>query len=633
MKTFCFLVSLSAFLMLLSNQSAYSQLGVHVSGDGAGFSNTSGDFNTFLGDSAGYTNTTGLYNTFIGYRAGYSLSFPSFTQSDNTIIGAEAMGGNPISVSSTDNVIIGKRAGYNHYGTDAVIIGNHAGFNNENGADVVFIGEEAGLLNTSGDDNIFIGEDAGYNNTTASDNTFVGNQSGKNNSTGYRNAFFGNEAGWENTTGYRNTFLGDSAGFDVGIGHHNTFVGQASGSCTEHANYNTFVGSCAGWDNNRTNETNNANFNTYLGYKTGFTNREGQYNVLLGAMTDFSSPATTGNGTTNSYNIGIGYDALIYGERIYACVIGSNARVATDNSFVIGGTTAVNRMSVGIGTDSPNQNASLELAESNKGFLVSRMTDLEVTAFSSTLSASDEGMMVYDSTNNQIRTWDGFQWLSNENQTLDFSANLLSISNGNSVDLSALLDNTDSQELQLDGTDLSINNGNSVNLAAIQDGFDPNTDEQDLTGATLDETLLHISIENGSSVTVDLAPLLNDINAAMQDYQNRITQLETDLANLQALVTGDKKSLATNTGVVLYQNIPNPSNNTTRVQYFVPQDYKNVSLAIFDAKGITYDLIKLTETGLSFIDLDLTSLNAGTYFYSIFVDGQKAASKQMLVAK
>ncbi|MBI9065266.1 MAG: hypothetical protein JEZ14_25000, partial [Marinilabiliaceae bacterium] len=88
-----------ACLVLMPCVHSYGQLGVYKAGLGAGFSNSSGDFNTFVGDSAGYTNTTGLYNTFIGYRAGYSLSFPSFTQSDNTIIGAEAMGGNPFSVS------------------------------------------------------------------------------------------------------------------------------------------------------------------------------------------------------------------------------------------------------------------------------------------------------------------------------------------------------------------------------------------------------------------------------------------------------------------------------------------------------------------------------------------------------
>ncbi|NOQ27887.1 MAG: hypothetical protein GQ564_21200 [Bacteroidales bacterium] len=866
-------------IMLICNKQSYGQLGIYAAGDGAGFSNSSGDFNTFIGDSAGYTNTTGLYNTFIGYRAGYSLTFPSFTQSDNTIIGAEAMGGNPVSVASTDNVIIGKMAGYNHYGTDAVIIGTQAGFYNENGADVVFIGEEAGFFNTEGDDNVFVGEDAGYNNTTASDNTFVGNQAGRSNIIGTRNAFFGNEAGWDNKAD-RNTFIGDSAGVDVGVGHHNTFVGQASGSCTEHADYNTFIGSNAGWDNNRTDETNNANYNTYLGYKTGYTNREGQYNVLLGALTDFSSTAMGGNGSTNSYNIGIGFDALINGERVYSCVIGANARVSTDNSFVIGGTTSVTRMSVGIGTDSPDQDASLELAENDKGFLINRLSNSEKTTFASVLAASDEGMMIYDSTSKILNIWDGSQWkssgiqnlglLSNilsitdgntvdlsvymdntdaqdltlttntlsltndgttvdlspylddtdtDDQTLSLITNTLSIADGNSVDLSGYLDNTDEQDLAFDGTNLSIVGGNSVDISGLQDGFEANTDEQDLTltgntlaltndGTTVDLSLylddtdtddqtlslitntlsiadgnsvdlsgyldntdeqdlafdgtnlsivggnsidisglqdgfeantdaqnltligntlaltndgttvdlstylddtddqtlslssttlsisegnsvditsiqdgfeantdeqtlslisntllisngnsvdlsslatsqdnqslsdvsltgstLSISIENGNTLSVDLAPLLAEVFDSITNHQNRISELEMDIAYLKSINTDNKNVFTENSGASIYQNIPNPTNGLTRIQFYIPQQIKNASIMVFDNNGIVYKKIEINKRGFEFIDISTNDLNSGLYYYSLILDGLNAGSKKMSVTK
>ncbi len=776
--------------MLLINQNAFSQLGVYAAGDGAGASNTSGDFNTFVGDSAGYTNTTGLYNTFIGYRAGYNLNFATFTQSDNTVIGAEAMGGTPVLNSSTDNVIIGKMAGYNHYGTDVVIIGTHAGYYNENGADVVFVGEESGYSNTTGDDNVFVGEDAGYSNTTASDNTFVGNQAGRSNTTGTRNAFFGNEAGWDNTIGYRNTFIGDSAGIDVSDGHHNTFVGQASGAATEYADYNTFVGSLAGWDNNRTNESNNANYNTYLGYSTGFTNREGQYNVLLGALTDFSSTGMSGNGSTNSYNIGIGYDALINGERVYSCVIGSNARVSSDNSCVIGGTTSVTRMSVGIGTDTPNQNASLELAENNKGFLITRMSNSEKTTFSSSLAASDEGMMIYDSTSQLLNIWNGTTWLSSGIQILGLTSNTLSISDGNSVslagyldntdaqtlslvgtdlsvsggntidvsslqdgfeantdnqdlelsgntlsltndgtpvDLAGYLDNTDSQTLSLVGTDLSISGGNAIDVSSLQDGFDPNTDNQDLnlsgsilsltndgtpvdlsglfndtdeqilsfdgsnlsiengnsvnldglrdgfeantdeqileltgtvlsisggnnvdlssltggtddqnlTNASLNGTILQIEIESGTSVSVDLASMLVDINNRLDAQEARIGELEADVALLKTY--HDDASTIINaeniSGAELYQNIPNPSNGSTRINYYIPSQINKASIIVYDLNGRLYKKIPVNNHGMSYIEIAEGELAPGQYFYTLFVEEQKVDTKKLLILR
>jgi len=74
-------------------------------------------------------------------------------------------------------------------------------------------------------------------------------------------------------------------------------------------------------------------------------------------------------------------------------------------------------------------------------------------------------------------------------QQLSFDTNTgqLSISNGNTVDLSTFWDNTDNQTLSISGHDLTISNGNTVTL--------PDNDNQtlNLSGTTL-------SISNGNSV-------------------------------------------------------------------------------------------------------------------------------------
>lgn len=57
--------------------------------------------------------------------------------------------------------------------------------------------------------------------------------------------------------------------------------------------------------------------------------------------------------------------------------------------------------------------------------------------------------------------------LLTDNQTLSLSSNSLSISGGNSVNLSSYLDNTDAQTLQLSGNNLSISGGNSVSLSSL----------------------------------------------------------------------------------------------------------------------------------------------------------------------
>ncbi len=81
----------------------------------------------------------------------------------------------------------------------------------------------------------------------------------------------------------------------------------------------------------------------------------------------------------------------------------------------------------------------------------------------------------------------------------------IGIENGTNetVDLSALV-GTDDQNLTLAANSLSIEDGNSVDLSTYLD----NTDEQDLTGASLSgANILQIDIENGASTTVDLSSL------------------------------------------------------------------------------------------------------------------------------
>ncbi|MCA9366776.1 hypothetical protein KC887_00725 [Candidatus Kaiserbacteria bacterium] len=81
--------------------------------------------------------------------------------------------------------------------------------------------------------------------------------------------------------------------------------------------------------------------------------------------------------------------------------------------------------------------------------------------------------------------------IDTDDQTLSLSSNTLSISGGNGVSLAEYLDNTDAQTLSLAGSSLSISGGNSVNLSGI------NTDAQTLSlaGSSL-------SISGGNSVNL-----------------------------------------------------------------------------------------------------------------------------------
>src|SRR6478735_9882825 len=72
---------------------------------------------------------------------------------------------------------------------------------------------------------------------------------------------------------------------------------------------------------------------------------------------------------------------------------------------------AQNNKTLGVGTPTPSQNAALhvESPTNNQGFIMPRLTTAQRTSISP-LSASDVGLMVYDTDAKNVFTWDGTTW-------------------------------------------------------------------------------------------------------------------------------------------------------------------------------------------------------------------------------
>jgi len=516
-STFIFFLFISFFLS--------AQTGNVKLGNGAGVRITLGDYNIMVGDSAAFKLTSGSLDVFLGRRAGFNVT----SGQENVFIGADA--GYSLT-SGQDNVFIGRGAGSSTNDTDNVFIGTFSGRDNTFGSDNTFIGEESGLFNTSGDDNTFIGEDAGYNNTTASDNTFIGSAAGRTNTTGFRNTAIGAEAGYDlnpnNTFGTPttviaanyasyNTFVGDSTGVDVGRGAYNTFVGQAAGAATEGGSRNTFVGFRAGYDNNRLNNGDQGHENTYFGFRTGHKNRTGSYNVLIGSKTDFTGTGTNSN--HNNYNVAIGYDTRVgdtdnniitlgklnrvNNSNIIA--IGNEISTSLQNTMILGGVT--NRVTVGIGTVAPNRKASLDLADTDKGFLINRLTTAQKTTLGGTLTATDLGMLVYDTDEKSIFSWDGIQWVSSSGSSFDPTALEARITAleakaiGNSTDKTPLLFNY--QTALLNASNLPLSNTTvSFRISILQTTNTGSSVYQETHSATTNSNgITSFKIGNGTVVS------------------------------------------------------------------------------------------------------------------------------------
>ena len=117
---------------------------------------------------------------------------------------------------------------------------------------------------------------------------------------------------------------------------------------------------------------------------------------------------------------------------------------------------------VGIGTSNPNPNAALDIqsAANDKGILIPRLTSAQRLAMVGTLSANENGLLVFDSDLNAFYYWNASIWTSiSVIQDLQLVGNILTITNNGSatnIDLSPFSGtNTDNQDLS---SSSSLNN-------------------------------------------------------------------------------------------------------------------------------------------------------------------------------
>ncbi|MFZ1391048.1 MAG: tail fiber domain-containing protein, partial [Dokdonella sp.] len=122
-----------------------------------------------------------------------------------------------------------------------------------------------------------------------------------------------------------------------------------------------------------------------------------------------------------------------------------------------------------------------------------------------------------------------------------------------------------------------------------------------------------------------------------EELKKRLEKIEALLAAVtNASVSTQAAKLNTPLGAVapsLEQNRPNPANATTVIPYHIPASAVNAKLIITDNIGNTVKSFTLTEKGNGQLTVDAGTLQAGTYYYTLFVDGKKADSKKMILAK
>jgi hypothetical protein len=129
---------------------------------------------------------------------------------------------------------------------------------------------------------------------------------------------------------------------------------------------------------------------------------------------------------------------------------------------------------------------------------------------------------------------------------------------------------------------------------------------------------------------------INKLKEIIEEQENRFDAIEKKLAELlnQKSETPDieKLSLTRTSDTYLKQNMPNPFQGKTSIEYFIPQHIKKAALRISSIDGKVLKEQNIAGRTKGFVVIEADAFPAGTYVYTLILDGKVMHSKKMILA-
>lgn len=427
--------------------------------------------------------------------------------------------------------------------------------------------------NTDGYNNTAVGYNSFVTNTSGYDNATIGVSSMQYNTSGYRNAALGANALNQNTTGDANSAFGSEALFDNNTGRGNTAVGRASLNRNTTGEFNTGIGA-----------------NALSGNTTGIAN------------TSIGLEALTAN-ITGSFNSAFGYQTTTTATNFFnATALGANTLVTSSNKVRVG--------------------------------------DINVTVIEGQVDWSwpSDGRFKFNISENDVKG-------------LDFINSLRPVAyNFDTKRFQDFLiqDFPDSVKAHfIEGRDFDASTSirhsgfiaQEVEVSAIKLGYDfdglhipvNKNDNYSLSYAQFVVPLVK-SVQELSRQNSILKKEIEEQKKGQEAVKNEMVELRTMLASVMAeQEQGSLKLIRSNHTAKLFQNAPNPFDKSTVIKYNLPGDAKKAVLTISSANGIKLKEFDLKNKDGQMIEISAGELAAGSYIYSLIIDGVVIDSKTMVL--
>jgi len=126
-----------------------------------------------------------------------------------------------------------------------------------------------------------------------------------------------------------------------------------------------------------------------------------------------------------------------------------------------------------------------------------------------------------------------------------------------------------------------------------------------------------------------------EIKNQLAEILSRLNAFDTDLQSCcfeHGAATGTSNPQTTGDNPKLEQNIPNPFRENTTIKYYLPSNSRTATITISDMNGVQLKQFDLVGTrGFGQVLISGGSFAAGTYVYTLTVNGKQVDSKKMML--
>ncbi len=134
-----------------------------------------------------------------------------------------------------------------------------------------------------------------------------------------------------------------------------------------------------------------------------------------------------------------------------------------------------------------------------------------------------------------------------------------------------------------------------------------------------------------------LKGLINQQQKGLKQQQEQIQELTTLIQTLvnHKEITDKVTIHELKLGKVAFlaQNFPNPFQEQTTLNYFVPEQVQQAIIQITNSSGAVLGKVTIQDKGKGQVVIDTGDLSTGNYYYSLVLDGQLFETKQMVLTR